>query len=458
MNGPSLTRALARTIRERETTPEDLRGAERYVRDFLGSLVAGPTERPGRLLLSYGDHRRDVEGRVFLAAALAHVTETDDLHPASVTHPGCVVIPVALAVGREEDVPGPRALRAVLAGYEAMIRVGEALGPGHYRTFHNTATAGVFGAAAAAAELLDLDEDGWVWALGSAGTQAAGLWQFGLEGAMSKHLHAGHAASAGLRSALLARRGFTGAEAILEGPRGFFAGFCPDPDPGAVLRPSEGWKLAETGLKPYPCCRHVHPAIDAALELRERLGPARDRGTVGLEEDVDEVRIRTYAAARRITDRPEPETPYAAKFSLQYAVARALVDGAPGLRSFDAERLGEGPVRALIEGTAVEESEELEAAYPERWGAEVRLRTADGRVHVARATVPRGDPDRPLTEGELDGKVRGLFEAGGIEAAEADRLLERCRALPEGGDPFPLPVPARSSATLDPPSRRGSGG
>ena len=159
MSVESLTRRLARLVRARDVTSPDLVAAERYVRDWLGSYVAGTASPTGRRLRSYARGARDLEERVFLAAALSHVTETDDLHGASVTHPGCVVIPVALLLGRRRRVRGHALLGATLAGYEVMTRIGEALGPAHYRTFHNTATAGVFGAAATAAYLLGLDED-----------------------------------------------------------------------------------------------------------------------------------------------------------------------------------------------------------------------------------------------------------------------------------------------------------
>ncbi|MEX2471731.1 MAG: MmgE/PrpD family protein, partial [Gemmatimonadota bacterium] len=334
----SLTRRLTRYVRARPVTDRDRVEAERFVRDWLGSYVAGGAAREGRILEAYGGDARDLEGRVFLAAARSHVTETDDLHRTSVTHPGCVVVPVSLLLGREIGATGHAVLAAVLAGYEAMIRVGEALGPAHYRIFHNTATAGPFGAAAAAASLLQLDEDAWVHALGSAGTQAAGLWQFNEEGAMSKPLHAGHAAAAGLRATLLAAEGLTGAEHILEGEKGLFRALCPDARPEAVCAEASGWKLTETSMKPYPCCRHVHPAIDAALEVREVLGSATP----------ERVSVKSYPAALDVTDRPDPRTPHEARFSLQYAVARALVRGAPGLSAFDAGALEDEDVRSIL--------------------------------------------------------------------------------------------------------------
>jgi len=427
---PSLTRLLTRRVRGRPASASDRAGAERFVRDWLGSYVAGGAAPTGRILQEYGGRARDLDGRVFLAAALSHVTETDDLHRASVTHPGCVVVPTALLLGRELGVRGHAFLGAVLAGYEVMTRVGEALGPAHYRTFHNTATAGVFGSAAAAAALLQLDEDGWVWALGNAGTQAAGLWQFNEEGAMSKPLHAGHGAAAGLRAALLAREGLTGAEAILEGEKGLFRALCADPAPEAVLADAPGWKLPETSMKPYPCCRHVHPAIDAALEVRQRRTadgtPAR-------------IHIRSYPAALDVTDRPDPRTPHEARFSVHYAVATSLLRGRPGLEAFESEAVGDGAVRALLERMSVEVSPELAAAYPARWGAEVRVTEEDGTTVSAARASATGDPDLPLDDAELDAKVLALFASGGLDQGRGQRLLRGCRRLVQDGRLVRLP-------------------
>lgn len=430
----TLSRGLARRIRALPVAREDLDSAERYVRDWLGSWVAGGATEPGRMLRSYARGDPGLEGRVFLAAALSHITETDDLHRGSTTHPACVVVPVALVLGREVEASGERVLHSVLAGYEAMLRIGEALGPAHYRIFHNTATAGVFGAAAAAAHLLDLGEEAWVWALGNAGTQAAGLWQFNEDATMSKHLHAGHAAQAGLRAALLAREGFTGPAAILEGEKGFFAGFCPDAAPDRVLAEAPGWKLPETSFKPYPSCRHTHPAIDAALELRERLD-LRNRGA----ETVDRVRISSYPIALRITDDPSPASTYAAKFSMQFCVAAALARGSPGLASFEADGLSDPEVRTLAERATVEVSPQIAAAYPRRWGARVEVVTSAGRTLVAERESAKGDPENGLTDSELDDKVRGLCAYGGVSSSEAEALIRASRALPGGGRPFSLP-------------------
>ena len=141
----TLSRGLARLIKARSVTDKDLIQAERYVRDWLGAMVAGGATEPGKILRAYARNRSGLEDRVFLGGALSHITETDDLHRGSTTHPACAVVPVALLLGRHLEKDGKAILHAVLGGYEAMLRVGEALGPAHYRIFHNTATAGVFG-------------------------------------------------------------------------------------------------------------------------------------------------------------------------------------------------------------------------------------------------------------------------------------------------------------------------
>jgi 2-methylcitrate dehydratase PrpD len=435
----SLTRSLTRAIRALPVSGPDRRGAERMVRDWVGSRLAGEADPVGRRLTAARLEDQGLERRVFLAAAHAHVTETDDLHRASVTHPGCVVISTAWEVSSHLGKGGHALLDAVLAGYEAMVRVGEALGPGHYRLFHTTATAGVFGAAAATAHLLELDEDPWVWALGNAGTQAAGLWQFNEEGAMTKPLHAGQAAAAGLRAALLARQGFTGPERILEGEKGLFRALCPDPEPEAVLAPASGWRLHETSLKPYPCCRHTHPAIDAALALRGRLDgepggrPSPDR--------IARIRVGTYPAALDVTDRPLPRSPQEARFSLQYAVVVSLLTGRPGPTTFHAPLLGDLRVRSLLERTRVAPDPALAEAYPERWGAEVELELVDGTRFRELRRAATGDPELPLEDAALDAKVSDLLGGAGVGGEACRALLANLRGL-EGDGPLPeLPGP-----------------
>ncbi|NMA13771.1 MAG: MmgE/PrpD family protein, partial [Clostridia bacterium] len=212
--------------------------------DWLGSALAGSDKKPTTILTKVvkemgghpeatliGDGSQTTAAHAaLLNGASSHVVELDDVHKASVLHAGAVVIPAALAVCEKKGKSGKSLIAAIVAGYEVGIRVGEAVTPSHYRKWHTTGTCGTFGAAAAAAKALDLNEEQCLSTLGSAGTQAAGLWEFIEDGAMSKHLHPGKAAFNGVLSALLAGNGYTAATRIIEGKRGFCAATAPEYD------------------------------------------------------------------------------------------------------------------------------------------------------------------------------------------------------------------------------------
>lgn len=419
-----LTRGLVRLVQKMAISESDLHVARYFLLDTLGSYIAGGVTPQGQLLRDYvhgeGSYAADLEKRVFLSAALSHITETDDLHRKSVTHPGCVVVPVALELAATLGRTGEDALKSILVGYEVMIRVGESLGSEHYKVFHNTATAGVFGAAAAAAWLLELDEDQWVWALGNAGTQASGLWQFNADATMSKHLHAGHAAQSGLRAALLAGHGFTGTEYILEGEKGFYRGFCGNPQPDRILSPSAGWKIHGTSVKPYPSCRHTHPAIDCALQLRGQLHRE------GLDAtQISHVTVHTYSTALRVTDNAAPKTTFAAKFSLQYTVATALERGFPVLEHFEGDWLSEMVDSRLLSHTTVLVDQHFEVGYPASWGSGLSLELLNGRRLEFSTFAAKGDPEKPVSEDELKHKLMGAFTWAGLSPNQAADLYER---------------------------------
>jgi 2-methylcitrate dehydratase PrpD len=411
---PSLTEQLVSLIRAKPVTDDDRDCAARFLLDTVANALGARNTVPGRMLRDWFARQGNDAGRqAFLIGGLSHILEMDDLHRASVTHPGCVVVPAALAIGLRTRCSGPALLDGILRGYEAVARIGMAVGPAHYRVWHSTATCGPFGAAMAAADLLRLDDSQTVHALGNAGTQSSGLWQFIETGAMSKHLHAGRAAEAGVTAAELAALGFTGPPAILEGAKGLFAGACPDPDAAAVTRdPGAPWQLRATSIKPWPCCRHTHPAIDAAIELHRRLG-----GTVPQAVDV-----ATYGAALEVCDRPAPANEYAAKFSLQHCVALALSDGRVGFKSFD--EAARNRLAPLSQRVVLRKSEPFTAAYPEHWGAEVVLTLPDGRELSATRKACKGDPDQPLENAEMIAKAELLLAHGEIEAGQARRIVE----------------------------------
>lgn len=424
MSRPALARQLARLIQSKPVAEADLEAAALLTLDAIANAVAGVNSAAGAKLIAAQAGGAPF-GRAFLIGALTHIHETDDLHRASVVHPGCVVVPAAWALAERRGASGRETLRAILWGFEAACRVGASVGPAHYRIWHNTATCGPFGGAGAAAALLDLNETQFAWALGNAGTQASGLWEFMASSAMSKHLHAGRAAEAGLVAAELAAQDFTGPETILEGAKGFYAGLCPDPVPEAVTAdPDAPWAAHLTSIKPWPCCRHTHPAIDAALELSAR--------TAG--RAIESVSVATYQAALDVCDRDRPETEYQAKFSLQHCVAAALSEGRIDFASFDAAaRARQSNLRPLVR---LEAADPWRSAYPAHWGARVEAVLGDGTRLAATRTDAKGDPEAPLSRAEMIAKAEMLMRLGGL--AQPAPLIEAILAMP--GEDAPLPA------------------
>ncbi|HEC35842.1 MAG TPA: MmgE/PrpD family protein [Anaerolineae bacterium] len=420
----SLSEILARlvlAISPDRTPDEVVQKAKALFLDWLGCAIAGTMIEEGRAFLHLASNRadsdkatvlglsekRDPEIAALVNGALAHATEMDDSDRVSVIHPGAAVIPAALAVAEERSLPGLDFLMAIIAGYEIAIRIGEAVGLSHYQIWHSTGTCGTFGAATAAGKLLGLSQEQMVWALGNAGTQAAGLWQFHTEGSMSKPLHAGKAAADGMLAANLALLGLQGPKKILEGDKGFFQAMSRDSRGAAAIAdldplPSE-YKMMRVSIKPYPCCRHTHAAIDAAISIR-RKSPI-------LVEKVDRVRVETYGTALDLTDNPFPATPNRARFSLQYCVACALLKGSVTLSDFRPEIVAveSAKQKQLLSKVQVVLSPEIESAYPEKWGARVTLFMRDGTALSDMVAQPTGDPERPMSQRELLTKFEQLI-------------------------------------------------
>ena len=418
MSDPSLTQQLTELIAAKPVAPADLEHAALLTLDAIANALAGRASEPGAILLRWAETvaPTDAARRAFLLGALTHVLETDDLHRTSVVHPGCVVVPAAWAVATREGIRGHAMLRAVLWGFEAATRVGMAVGPSHYRLWHNTATCGPYGSAMATAALLRLDLRSTVHALGNAGAQSAGLWQFLEAGTMTKHLHAGRAAEAGVLAADLARHGFTGPPTMLEGAKGWFAATCPDPDHGAVTRDPDGpWQLLLTSVKPWPSCRHTHPAIDAAQELRRRV----------VAGTVEQVEVETYPAALDVCDRPSPQSDYEAKFSLQHCVAAALNRETVDFAAFAEPARRE--LAALRKQVTARVAEPYASAYPKAWGSAVTVTVRGGERLTVWRTHAKGDPEAPLTPIELITKARMLMIHGGV--SKPDRLIDAILAL-----------------------------
>jgi 2-methylcitrate dehydratase PrpD len=414
--------AFAAELRFEDIPRTVLRRAEDLMLDWLASALAGARARQVLAVHRFAQAMGPPDGpsqvlparrssspyfAAMVNAAASHVVEQDDVHNGSVFHPATVVFPPALAVAQANGAAGRELLAAAVAGYEVGIRVGEFLGRSHYRVFHTTGTAGALAAAAGAGRVLRLTAAQMCDALGSAGTQAAGLWEFLRDGADSKQLHVAHASAVGLASAYLARDGFTGAQRILEGAQGMAAGMSQDADPARLTdRLGSRWALAETSFKYHASCRHTHPAADALRQVMQQHG-LHARVIARVVAHVHQGAIDVLGPV------VEPRTVHQSKFSMGTVLALIALRGSASLDEFETA-LEDEAVASFRNRVTMALDPEVDGAYPGRWIGKVTVFTIDGRTLRGRVDEPRGDPGNTLSRPELEDKARRLAEFGGV--------------------------------------------
>ncbi|HVC42455.1 MAG TPA: MmgE/PrpD family protein [Candidatus Saccharimonadales bacterium] len=424
--------------------------AARATVDWFAATVAGSVMPPALALSAaladesggacrlVGDGRRtNCRTAALVNGTAAHSVEMDDIFREGIYHPGAPTIAAALAVAERQHASGEALLRAVTVGYEIGDRVAAAVNPAHYRYWHTTGTVGTLGAAAAVSELLQLDVERFAHAIATAATMAAGLQQAFRSDSMSKPLHAGHAAEAGVLAALAAAEGFTGALDILEGPVGFGVAMAGDPDWDAAIVAMCGEPaITQATVKNHACCGHTFAAVDAALELRARGVRA---------QDIAEITVETYTTATTVAGNTDPRTAFEAKFSTGYCVAAALLTGAVRLRTFEDSVLFDPAVRELTGRVTLVPDEGMEAAFPGQRAARVTVIEQSGVTHVAERRTRKGDPDDPLTDGELSDKFTDLASPV-LGDPGADQLQAAVWHLADVVDVSTLPLAAPDGA------------
>lgn len=440
MNATQIFARYATTFRAEPLSADVVHHAKRAVIDWYASLYPGLAANPlGQLERALAD---DLDhGRAYLgngrastarAAALfngtaAHAAEVDDSFRDAMYHPGAATIAAALAAGHDSRASGLQFLRGVVLGYEVSTRIGVVMGRPHYRYWHSTGTVGTFGAAAAAAGLMALDEASFAHALATSATFAAGLQQAFRMDSMSKPLHAGRAAEAGVLAAQLARHGVTGSFDALDGEGGLGRAMSNGPDwseVGATF--GQDFHITRLTFKNHIGCGHTFAAIDGALALKLRHGIEAD--------DIERVQVATYRPALDIACHENPTTANEARFSLRFVVARALAQGSVRMAAFEQAGLHDATTRLLLERVDVAVDPELDAAFPGQRAARVTIHMRDGRKFAHLQPNRKGDPEEPLTDTELEGKYLELVSPViGEQAAKS--LLERIWGLDSGSIP-----------------------
>ena len=411
--------------------PEVEARARGLLLDYFGVLIGGSALSVSECVAAYATQADDGKASVHLRkrsspslAALAngvaaHALELDDVTNESSLHPGVVVWPAAMAAIERGGGTLGDLLAAGIGGYEVTMRVGDALyAPATYgRGFHPTGVAGALGAAVAAAHAGGLDTEGIQQALGLAGGLAAGSMAYVQNGSDGKRLNAGWAAHAGIVAADLAAAGVVGPTDALTGTYGLLQAFSNDPRPEllSALDPDHP-ALLDVAIKPYPCCRYIHPVIDACRELRAANGFQPDqlrRVTVSVLPGGGEIVADPAEPKRRPANRVD------AQFSVYYGAAQALVHGWPTLESFGEPHLRDPEVLRVADRVQVTSNPTLDAAYPRRWGCVLNVEFAGGEARTVRVDDPRGDPRRPLSEAELVEKFRSTAVPVDSDLAEA---------------------------------------
>ena len=409
------------------------------IEDFVGVAIAGSVKRESEIWKKYyaekitavqastlqkGFVGMTVEQAVALNAVFGHVMDMDDVNNASIAHLAVITIPTALALGQELEKSGMDIITAVVAGYEAGSRIGEAINPSSYKYWHTTGVVGAFSSGTTAAKLLELNEEQMLNCFGTAGTQSAGLWEFLASGSMSKVVHTANSNLCGLRSAELAQLGFTGAPTILEGDRGFVHALASEAHLESLTKDfGKKLRIEENSFKPYACCRHTHSAnycIEKILSS-QRIHP----------EDILSITDETYSTAVQTTNNPYPENPYAAKFSLQFCIAAAIVLRDLSDKAFTVENMNDPRIRSLMSKIRVTVNRDLDEEFradPCRWAHRLTICLKNGETIMEQIDYPIGDFKNPFDWDMADQKFTSLVE-NIIGAESTHKLLDRLHRL-----------------------------
>ncbi len=422
---------------------EAVNAAKRTILDCLGCTLAGSSEPAARIVTQHvkemgGNPEAGVIAAGFgttapqaaLAnATMAHALDYDDVAVSWIGHPTAVVLAVVLALGERGKLSGREALEGYILGLEVEAKLGACVGFGHYGWgWHATATLGTMAAAAAAAKMLSLDVHRTRMALGIAASLAGGTRQN--FGTMTKPLHAGSAASNGVVAALLAERGFTADEAIIESPMGFcklFSGGAECDVTRAAHSLGDPFDIVSPGvsLKPYPCCRLTHRCIDAILHLIKEYDLSAD--------EVEKVECRTSESIPQALIHSRPKTGLEAKFSMQYCMAIALLDDQVALGQFTDDRVMDARAQELLRRVEYVHTGDVTGAEMLTTPEAVTIKLRDGRKLNHEVLVAKGHPQNPMADEEMVAKYRDCASSV-LSAEDIGKLLNMVSHLEDGED------------------------
>ena len=386
---------------------------KRAFQDHLTCAIAGSAMPVSQALLGYfsdtdasrtatvvgTNAKLSAQNAALVNGANTHGLDFDDGHTNGSAHPSGAIVPAVLAAAEQYGSSPKEIILAVVMGYDVMCRIAAAGHPATARRgWHNTAIAGVFGAAAAVSRVLGLNAEQTRNALGMAGSFSGGIREYLDDGAEIKRIHPGKAARDGLICAEFAKRGITGPAKVLEGRYGYgnIHAYGEMKWDRLLLGLGERYEIEHAYFKPYPCCRHYHSVIDGILGLRAQHGFTA--------KDVKHVQIGIYAVGVNGHDHKHYDNLLDAQMSAPVAAALAVVDGEIAAHRFLPESLDRPEVQRLVEAADAALDDECERIYPGRRSGYVRVDLADGRSVEARVLDPKGEGENPMTDDDLKRK------------------------------------------------------
>lgn len=334
---------------------------------------------------------------VLANAVCAHAIDMDDGHRYGALHPGTVVIPAAIVAAELSKTTTKAMISGIVAGYEVMIRIGMAITPSSLnRGFHITGITGTYGAAAAVANIMNLNREQTMAALGFAGLQSSGLIQVNheKEGAKVKPINPGKAAMSGLLSCIMASKGFSGPKEIFEGEDGFLKAVADGVNKESfTANIGKNLEINNVYLKLYSACRHAHAPMDAVLEIQKREGIEPD--------EIKEITVETYPAAVRLAGMTKVTSPSAGRFSIPFSVALALIKNDAGATQYTEKNIEDRQIQDLARKVRLLESDKWGQVYPHKRGATVRIISNDGKELSTEIDLAKGEPENPASWEEI---------------------------------------------------------
>ncbi len=436
MNKTRIFLARLEAVDNRPLSPKVMQRTKLALLDYIGVTLAGLKEQREKIeiladsfcgggeIRPLGMKRKlSLNDAAFLNGLNGHALDFDDGTNAGIIHLGSPIFSVLLALAQKYPISGENLLRAALLGYETSFSMAMTIQPAHKRRgYHATGTCGMLGIATAVSKALDYSEKERFDAFSTAALSATGTLKVLEDGSQLKPYNVAKTAMLGLTAAQMAKAGFETPEDALAGTAGFLCQMYGSEDVELVAPLLNGTYAVEKAyIKPYAACRYTHPSIDIAKELRNRVSP----------EEIDSVRIRTYALAVKKHDHTDIPGAASAKMSIPYNFAVTLALGRTGMEAFTQDALSDPTVQALTKKVIVEEDDAMSAAFPEKTIATAEIVTKDGRTLRGESILPKGEPENPLTEAEAIGKFAALAAYGGKSQEEIENIVDAVLHLEE---------------------------